>query len=213
MNADVQLREELAKCFQTKDVVELFEMLDVDGSGTVQIAEFCEHLIKLSASAVPVEHVRTMKQLGLIRGDVKKESTHIQRLETRTRSTETCVKNSAARISRLETRVDEIHDMLRALVAPPGSITLQLQPRSTHIDGPAPAGDDGSFSPLGRSLQIGTDTPQTGSAGRYRFQSDASMAAGLLARTGSIPEDSPVMQYAAAQPAGSPMDEGNMMRL
>merc|ERR1719174_2460799 len=124
---------------------------------------------------------------------MKKESAHIQSLESRTRATETCVKNSAARISRLESRVEEMHGMLRALVAPPGSMTLE--PRFAYMDGIRPT-DDGLLSPLGRSL--GVETPQAGeSIARFRFVSDASTA--VLGRPAPIPEESP-----SPQPMGGP---------
>ena len=39
--APPELSAELAKCFQTDDMMELFEILDVDQRGEVSIKEFC----------------------------------------------------------------------------------------------------------------------------------------------------------------------------
>ena len=94
-------------------------------------------------------------------------------------ATKRCVKSSAARMSRLESRVEEIHDLLRALVAPTGSMTLD--PRFAKMDGIPPIVDDGPFSPFGRSL--GNETPVATFA-RFRFVSDVSSS-----RQATIPEE------------------------
>jgi len=64
------VRERMACCFETDDMVELFEMLDIDGSGHIKIDEFCDQLVKLVTSDTPVENIRVMKQLALLRHEV-----------------------------------------------------------------------------------------------------------------------------------------------
>merc|ERR1719387_2967202 len=49
-SAPPELAEELAKCFETDDMAELFEILDGNQSGTVSIHEFCEELVKVVVS-------------------------------------------------------------------------------------------------------------------------------------------------------------------
>merc|ERR1719174_2260463 len=53
--APPELAEELAKCFETDDMVELFEILDVNQSGTVSIHEFCEELVKVVVSEKSID--------------------------------------------------------------------------------------------------------------------------------------------------------------
>jgi len=65
--ADASVQENLEKICQTDDLVELFEMLDVDGSGSVEIDEFCEELANLGSVDQPFINVRLMKQLEFIR--------------------------------------------------------------------------------------------------------------------------------------------------
>jgi hypothetical protein len=67
---DDAVRDELCELFNTEDFIELFEMLDADGGGTVTIDEFCDEMVKLSTTVESVEHLRTMKQMQLIRTDV-----------------------------------------------------------------------------------------------------------------------------------------------
>merc|ERR550537_1142993 len=64
------VRERMASCFETDDMVELFEMLDIDGSGHIKIDEFCDQLVKIVTSDTPVENIRMMKQLALLRHEV-----------------------------------------------------------------------------------------------------------------------------------------------
>jgi len=64
------VRERMASCFETDDMVELFEMLDIDGSGHIKIDEFCDQLVKLVTSDTPVENIRVMKQISLLRHEV-----------------------------------------------------------------------------------------------------------------------------------------------
>ena len=53
--------------FDTEDIVELFEILDTDGGGSVSVDEFCDEMVKLATSKLPMEEVRMLKQMSIIR--------------------------------------------------------------------------------------------------------------------------------------------------
>jgi len=63
-------REHLCELFNTDDLVELFEILDVDGGGSVSIDEFCDEMTKLATTQLPMEQVRMLKQMSIIRSNV-----------------------------------------------------------------------------------------------------------------------------------------------
>ena len=57
------IREELCNLFNTDDLVELFELLDFDGSHSIQIEEFCDEMTKLATTQLPIEQIRMLKQM------------------------------------------------------------------------------------------------------------------------------------------------------
>merc|ERR1719454_712150 len=65
--ADDSIRQELLRFVPADNLKELYEMLDVDGSGEVDIEEFCYGVSRLVISEQPVEFIRIMKQLQLAR--------------------------------------------------------------------------------------------------------------------------------------------------
>jgi voltage-gated sodium channel len=67
---DDRTREELCELFNTDDLVELFEVLDVDGGGSVSIEEFCDEMTKLATTHMPMDQIRVLKQISIIRGNV-----------------------------------------------------------------------------------------------------------------------------------------------
>jgi voltage-gated sodium channel len=67
---DEATREHLCELFNTDDLVELFEILDVDGGGSVSIDEFCDEMTKLATTQFPMEQVRMLKQMSIIRTNV-----------------------------------------------------------------------------------------------------------------------------------------------
>jgi voltage-gated sodium channel len=69
-NCDEDTRDNLCELFNTDDLVELFEILDVDGGGSVSITEFCDEMTKLATSQLPMEQVRMLKQMSIIRSNV-----------------------------------------------------------------------------------------------------------------------------------------------
>ena len=50
--------------------VELFEILDVDGGGSVSIDEFCDEMTNLATTQLPMEQIRMLKQMSLLRTNV-----------------------------------------------------------------------------------------------------------------------------------------------
>ena len=50
--------------------VELFEILDVDGGGSVSIDEFFEEMIRLATTQTPIAQIRLLKQVAFIRSQV-----------------------------------------------------------------------------------------------------------------------------------------------
>merc|ERR1719203_1901882 len=71
-SGDISLREILAAPPETKealqqisnmdDVVELFHVLDYDGSGALEVDEFCDGLLKAQNEHRPMELLRIMQQ-------------------------------------------------------------------------------------------------------------------------------------------------------
>jgi len=79
--ANPEHREELLKLVQADNLQELFDMLDVDNSGEVDIDEFLEGIVKVVTTSQPVEFIRVMKQLSLSRQNIHDLRRQIQRLE------------------------------------------------------------------------------------------------------------------------------------
>ena len=68
--APPELADELAKCFQTDDLVELFGILDLDQVGKVSIKEFCQELVKVVVSERSIDQVRTQKSMMGLRNNM-----------------------------------------------------------------------------------------------------------------------------------------------
>jgi hypothetical protein len=69
-NCDLATQATLYQLFDTDDLVELFEILDVDGGGSVSIDEFFDEMIRLVTTQTPMAQVRLMKQVTFIRSHV-----------------------------------------------------------------------------------------------------------------------------------------------
>jgi Ca2+-binding EF-hand superfamily protein len=74
-NCDEKTRDKLCELFDTDDIVELFEVLDVDGGGSVSIDEFCDEMCKLATTHQPLEQIRLLKQMSIIRDNVLENQT------------------------------------------------------------------------------------------------------------------------------------------
>jgi Ca2+-binding EF-hand superfamily protein len=64
---DKDTREKLCNLFDTDDLVELFEILDVDDGGSISIDEFCDELTKLAITQQSMDQIRLMKQMNAMR--------------------------------------------------------------------------------------------------------------------------------------------------
>ena len=53
------------------DFVELFEILDVDSNGTLDVQEYVDGITKLVTSDTPLEQLRMQKSLNIVRQDLK----------------------------------------------------------------------------------------------------------------------------------------------
>jgi hypothetical protein len=60
-NAPMELKHELSKCVKVEDLEELFELIDSDESGSIDLDEFVDGLSKIVASDMPLEALRTRK--------------------------------------------------------------------------------------------------------------------------------------------------------
>jgi len=56
---------------------ELFEMIDGDGSGQVEVKEFVDGIGKIAVSGVQVEFLRILKQVDLCRKEIKEIARHV----------------------------------------------------------------------------------------------------------------------------------------
>ena len=53
------------------DFVELFEILDVNSSGSLDVSEYVDGITKLVTSDTPLEQLRMQKSLNIVRQDLK----------------------------------------------------------------------------------------------------------------------------------------------
>ena len=60
-NASTELKNELSSFVQADDLVEIFQLLDEDRSGRLNIDEFVASLLRIVTSDVPIEFLRIMK--------------------------------------------------------------------------------------------------------------------------------------------------------
>jgi len=71
-NAPAAIKVKLQSYLDSGDdpLMELFDLLDVDDSGEVDIDEFCDGIAKLVLTDAPVELIRIMKQLKMMRKEM-----------------------------------------------------------------------------------------------------------------------------------------------
>jgi hypothetical protein len=82
---DVKMHFE--EILNVESMVELFEIVDVDNSGVVDIDEFCDGISKLVNSTQSVEVVRILNQLSVTRRVIEDLSMTVHRLESRAEGT------------------------------------------------------------------------------------------------------------------------------
>lgn len=78
--APEKLRQKLEQVMKADSLAELFEMVDVDESGECDIDEFCDGVAKLINSDTPVESLRILKQLALLRRNIRELHTAIRQM-------------------------------------------------------------------------------------------------------------------------------------
>jgi len=61
----------------------LFEMMDSKGTGSVEIAQFCDELVRVVTTDKPLDQVLMMKQMGTIKSDVRRIDRNVQMMESR----------------------------------------------------------------------------------------------------------------------------------
>jgi len=77
--ADQSLKEDLLACLKADDMVDLFEILDVDGSGELDIHEFVEGITKMTTSDTSVETIMVLKQLKILRREVRESRDEMEK--------------------------------------------------------------------------------------------------------------------------------------
>jgi hypothetical protein len=97
-SAPPELAEELAKCFQTDDLYELFEMLDGDRIGSVPIHQFCSELVKVVVSDRSVDQVRMQKTMVSLRTGVLDVRDQLEQMEIRHKSDIAAIQEDVAAI-------------------------------------------------------------------------------------------------------------------
>mmetsp|Transcript_68220 Transcript_68220/g.134806 ORF Transcript_68220/g.134806 Transcript_68220/m.134806 type:complete len:526 (-) Transcript_68220:223-1800(-) len=71
LNAPHEIKDDLSQYVEGDDgLTELFEMIDTDESGEINCDEFCDGVAKLVHSQSPIELIRILKQLKIIRKDL-----------------------------------------------------------------------------------------------------------------------------------------------
>merc|ERR1719172_469579 len=70
LEASSELKDELASIVQAEDFVEIFQLLDDDRSGSLDIDEFIQSVTHITSSELSIENVRIMKQLSLCREEL-----------------------------------------------------------------------------------------------------------------------------------------------
>jgi hypothetical protein len=63
--------------------VEIFQLLDDDRSGSLDIDEFIQSVTQITSSDLPIESVRMMKQISLCREDLTDLKTRIETMDAR----------------------------------------------------------------------------------------------------------------------------------
>jgi voltage-gated sodium channel len=80
-NAPESVRQEFGDFMQADSLEELFEMVDVDDSGEVDIEEFCDGIAKVVNSDTAPETIRILKQLSVARKEMSDLRSSVSVLE------------------------------------------------------------------------------------------------------------------------------------
>merc|ERR1712032_763285 len=69
-DSPAELKQKLEEFMQADSVAELFEMVDVDDSGEVDIDEFCDGIARVVTANTSVENIRMLKQMSITRREL-----------------------------------------------------------------------------------------------------------------------------------------------
>jgi len=83
MDAPKDIKKHFEDIMQVESMVELFEIVDADNSGVVDIDEFCDGIAKLVNTSQSVEAVRTLKQLQSLRTVCEDLRVMVHRVESK----------------------------------------------------------------------------------------------------------------------------------
>eukprot|EP00930_Biecheleria_cincta_P028971 TRINITY_DN20164_c0_g1_i1.p1 TRINITY_DN20164_c0_g1~~TRINITY_DN20164_c0_g1_i1.p1 ORF type:complete len:564 (-),score=86.41 TRINITY_DN20164_c0_g1_i1:21-1481(-) len=101
------LQDELMMNMKAESLEELFDMIDVDGSGEVEIDEFCIGVSKIASSDQPVEFIRILKQLHGLSLAVEKQN----------RCVDSMGKQFSYTCKRIERRIEQQAELVQAALA------------------------------------------------------------------------------------------------
>jgi len=97
-----QLRRKLENFMQADNLEELFEMIDVDGSGEIEIEEFVQGIEKLVNADQPVEVIRILKQLVVIRKELRELHQGVAEIREADKRRETQLEEMQQTLRRIE---------------------------------------------------------------------------------------------------------------
>jgi Ca2+-binding EF-hand superfamily protein len=70
LNAPEDVKNELSKCVPSDDLGLLFEMIDVDGGGEIDVEEFITGLSQIALSNQPMDEIRQSKMIEIMKKEV-----------------------------------------------------------------------------------------------------------------------------------------------
>eukprot|EP00929_Paragymnodinium_shiwhaense_P048072 TRINITY_DN24361_c0_g1_i2.p1 TRINITY_DN24361_c0_g1~~TRINITY_DN24361_c0_g1_i2.p1 ORF type:complete len:412 (-),score=73.39 TRINITY_DN24361_c0_g1_i2:175-1410(-) len=77
-NCDEDMKEELLQYLATDDFEDIFDILDEDGSGEINIDEFCECISKLASEDSPLEFTKIIRQLESVKATQAKNMEYLK---------------------------------------------------------------------------------------------------------------------------------------
>jgi Ca2+-binding EF-hand superfamily protein len=70
INAPEDVKMELSKCVPSDDLGELFEMIDIDGGGEIDVGEFIAGLSQIALSNQPMDEIRQKKMIEVMKKEI-----------------------------------------------------------------------------------------------------------------------------------------------
>jgi Ca2+-binding EF-hand superfamily protein len=119
--ADFTLQERLGKILETEDLMELFDILDSDNNGSLDIDEFVRGICKIVTMNSAMEQVRIEKNMSLIRNKMMNVEYYVERVE-----------------NNLRLEIREVHNLLLKQANLPPLPVPKCKPRLTMPDALVP---------------------------------------------------------------------------